>query len=203
MLIKSNFKDYYDFMVSTYGIDRKIVYNRVPEESNSREWEKTGMFKPQHIDFPDSLYSYTIHFCGTMYVIYYVYGDWFLGEGIQDANPGRYPVYIYTGTKKVGEVLKQWKSVYHKKRTYLSSVDDRHHGLPTKRNDELECPVVYDNHKNVRLSDFNFAKVIPPEDAFIQISNWLSREKLIINKQTDKEKIISHGFDTKTSFRKM
>lgn len=57
--------------------------------------------------------------------------------------------------------------------------------------------------KNVKLSDFGIQQIISPNDMYISISNWLSREKKIVDKRTDIEKLTSKGFDKKTSFRKM
>lgn len=218
MKILSTFKDYYDFMVSKYGVDTKIIYNRVPEEKESVGWRKTGMYKPPHMGYPESVEEYVIHFCGKMFFVYYVFGDWFFGDGILDAEPEKYPEVIpnfyapyeqkYSlNTRNTTAVIKHWQAQYKPKEKgrYWALPDDTRvtHGSPSKRNDELKCPVVLGDHKDVRLSDFNFGKIVSPNEAFITISNWLSREKEVIDKQSDKEKIVSHGFDVKTSFRKM
>jgi hypothetical protein len=41
------------------------------------------------------------------------------------------------------------------------------------------------------------------QDIYLAIEEWLSHKKddIIHDSMTDKEKIVSHGFDTKSSFR--
>lgn len=55
------------------------------------------------------------------------------------------------------------------------------------------------------LKDTFIAKRIPAEDAYNAIYNWLlyKKEPVVIDTRTDLQKIDSHGFDRKTSFRKM
>jgi hypothetical protein len=44
--------------------------------------------------------------------------------------------------------------------------------------------------------------MLSPDEIWIELSNWLSRTVEIPDNMTNKEKIISAGFDLKTSFRK-
>jgi hypothetical protein len=55
--------------------------------------------------------------------------------------------------------------------------------------------------KNVRLSDFGLGQIVSPHDIYIAISNFISREKPVIDNRTDVQKIVGKGFDKKTSFR--
>lgn len=205
MKIISNFKDYYDFMVNKYGIDPKVVYERV---------QRGGMYVPDYIKISkERTEEWVVHFCGKKYYVYYAFGDWYYGKGVLDLDETKYPekwldIYTY---KKVTE-FNTWKSGYEpKKSRWFGTVRgaEKIHGGPTDINEKENCPIVLTSPLvnftvlNPRLSDLNFAKVIPPEDAFITISNWLTRENPIIDYRTDKEKVISHGFDPKTSFRKM
>ena len=77
---------------------------------------------------------------------------------------------------------------------------------------KIDCPILFvrknpyghDEYEIFPiLKDYNVGKVISPERIWIMLSEWLAKEKPIENKQTDKEKIVSKGFDIKTSFRKM
>jgi len=54
----------------------------------------------------------------------------------------------------------------------------------------------------VNLKWFWIDKVIEAEDLYIQIYNFLIKDKNFPNNQTDKEKVFSHWFDTKYWFRK-
>jgi hypothetical protein len=58
-------------------------------------------------------------------------------------------------------------------------------------------------YMNVKLSDWNFGAIVDPEKMFDIIYNWLlqRQDKTIVDNRTDKEKIVSHGFDLKSSFR--
>ena len=202
MKIISNFKDYYDWCVSIYGIDGLYVYERKSqsEARHSNYWTHApgGTKLETHVKkYRDSDIIFTplpkeeqfeynrVHqflICDKLYTVYYFDGN----------------------------------VVYH-------DVKD----LPHKPNAEENCPVilwgmhtdtfyrsysrrslkeyVYSNSinaiKNPKLSDHGFGSVVPAEEMFIMIYNWLSRNKDIPNKQSNKEKIESHGFDVKRSFR--
>jgi hypothetical protein len=193
MRIISNFKDYYDFMTGKYGIDPKVVYTRIPEGP---------LYVPHYKTIsPDRIESWVIHFCGKTYFIYYTFGDWFFGSDILKANPRKYPTSHFP-IDNPGKTIREWKSLWDEKKNKWIARDLRVQGAPTDVNEKMKCPVVVGDIINPKLADFNFAKIFSPEDAFITISNWLSREKEIINLQTDKEKVVSHGFDLKKSFRK-
>ncbi len=51
--------------------------------------------------------------------------------------------------------------------------------------------------------DFDFAKVMPPEQIYDMIYNWLGSTPDVVDNRTDVEKLQSAGFDKVTSFRKM
>ena len=202
MKIISNFKDYYDWCVSIYGIDDLYVYERKSHSMTwlSNYWTHTsgGSKLETHVkNYRDDSDMFTVlpeeeqfeynrvHqflLCDTLYTVYYFDG----------------------------------KVVYHDVKE-----------LPHKPNTEVNCPVIlwgmytdfgYRSHrrrslreyvysnfttavKNPKLGDHNFGSIVPAEEMFIMIYNWLSRNKDIPNKQTNEEKIESHGFDVKRSFR--
>lgn len=51
------------------------------------------------------------------------------------------------------------------------------------------------------LQDLNINKIIPAQDIYLQLCEWLAPKDVTQDKQSDKEKIISNGFDVKLSFR--
>jgi hypothetical protein len=53
------------------------------------------------------------------------------------------------------------------------------------------------------LSEIGIASILPAHDIYLMLSEWLAPKDIDVSKQTDKEKILSAGFDLKTSFRKM
>lgn len=53
------------------------------------------------------------------------------------------------------------------------------------------------------LSKTKLPSILNPQDVYMAIDEWLSHKKddVVHDTMTDKEKIVSHGFDTKSSFR--
>jgi len=97
----------------------------------------------------------------------------------------------------------------------ISFIQD--HLAETDINEKENCPILLLNSglrwnwnpvysaqaKNVKLADYGIPQIVSPNDMYIMISNFLSREKKFVDKRTDIEKLTSKGFDKKTSFRKM
>ncbi len=210
MKIISNYKDFYDFLIGQYGIDPKVVYERVCMTKNGYDkdtkWSKTGLYKPSYITAPSeqeiSPYyqpSSPVEFapiaiCGRIYCVYIYNKKFYFGDN-------------YEALEKIkSKIQKTYRGVYNTNLGY-----SEYHLRPTDINEKENCPVCllawgwggfYATVKNVRLSDFGIGQVISPNDAYIMISNFISREKVIVDKRTDIQKIESHGFDKKISFRK-
>lgn len=53
------------------------------------------------------------------------------------------------------------------------------------------------------LSKTKLPSILNPQDVYMAIDEWLSHKKddVVHDTMSDKEKIVSHGFDTKSSFR--
>lgn len=186
MKLITNFKDYYDFLIGKYGIDEKCVY------------ERTNKYNPNFKLEPLEYKAFRIHFCNTTYFGHYYRGKFYYGKDAENHIPkfiGNADIFgkIYRGQTHdplTWDGKKQYEYSY---------------------NEKLNCPIVlngshnyrqeFTGQLNVKLSDFGFGKVIEPEEAFIKISNFIMREKEIPDNQSNKEKIVSHGFDLKTSFR--
>ncbi len=187
MIIISKYKDYYDYLVGIYGRDEKLVLDRrdgfVSEDIP---------FHPQYIG---NLFEF--HICGKEYDIYVNSTGIYFGERLEELGKvrdynGKY-VSIPTGY------------------TYPQYVNARIEVVSSDLNDKYNCPILvrkdrrlggfHEPQKFPRLSDFNFGSILSPEEIYIQLSTWLGREKTIPNNQTNVEKIESHGFDKKTSFR--
>lgn len=203
MKIVSNFKDYYDYVIGVYGIDPKAVYERICETEievkRKKEWVKSGLYKPIHLTTNTRVASYMIGFCGTIYCIYWMDGKFYFGRE-------------YYG------IARQFSGLAQSQK-YRDWVYPQYHLTKTNVNDLFNCPVVvmrghlwrqdsYNIHqkwwaqvKNPRLSDFGFASKIPANTCFMELTNFLLKEKEIVDNRTDKEKIVSKGFDLKSSFR--
>ncbi len=198
MKIISNYKDYYDYLAGVQGIDEKIVYERiqVAKKYNS-SWVKGGIYKPLHLDIPETENERVIiAICGTVYTVLYDNGNYFFGSEIE---------------AHIAQKKKTMFGMDLREAAQLAAI----HQNPTKLNNKYQCPVLrchysYTNEEgleadllNIRLSDWRIGKILPDEEIWLQISQFLSKEKPIIDSRTDKEKIEGHGFDYKKSFRKM
>lgn len=74
-------------------------------------------------------------------------------------------------------------------------------------NNIKDCPVVIVNERgafrNPVLSDWKISGIIPAEEMYLKITNWLLERQNVemVDNRSDVEKLVSHGFDKKTSFR--
>ena len=71
MYVKSNYKDFYDFLQGIYGVDPKVVYERICQTKKDDKWVKSGVYKPMHIEFPKEYRFYMLAICGTIYCVFY------------------------------------------------------------------------------------------------------------------------------------
>lgn len=207
MKILGNIKDYYDYLQGTYGIDPKVVYERICMTLVGDKWVKQGIYKPEYLnppadpspyyEKPSSVYFYVLAICGKLYCVF-IHNRKFYFPDHTDA--------LEKLESRVDKVSRQ----YMRNRYSDSAL----HLRKTDVNEKENCPVcLIDTNsyhrgalgamvKNVRLSDFGIGQIISPNDMYIMISNFLSREKVVIDNRTDVQKIVSKGFDKKTSFRK-
>ncbi len=208
MKIISNYKDYYDHLQGIYGIDEKIVYERVCKRLRFHTDKKNPngklisenipLYKPEHIYMPPHLRDsqdkknivteFQLAICGKYVIGFTFKGKYYFGdEGIINLR------------KETDNANIQWSIANNYIHAHLSD---------TANNDKYQSPVVllkYDfyieNVSNVRLSDFGIPQVFSAHDIYIMLSNWLTREKAIVDNRTNTQKIVGHGFDNKTSFR--
>lgn len=203
MKIISNFKDYYDHQVATFGIDPMVNYERVCWQLGRKDaWEKKGVYKPSHLSFTgpeahNKFFFELIAFCGTIYAVGMYKGRAYYGEDMNEIPP------FYSGKRGTMDECR-----------WADSLPLRdYHRLPTDLNRQHNCPAILLHHtyghprklyafvKNPRLADYGFSKVVSPQYAWTSINNFFLHQPEIPNTQTDKEKISAHGFDLKHSFR--
>lgn len=86
---------------------------------------------------------------------------------------------------------KQLQTMYSDEAVVLVSVSSNHHW-----NRELFVLI------NPPLGELGLAKMFQPIEPFVQeLALFLMKDTDSVNHQTDKEKVVSHGFDLKKSFR--
>jgi hypothetical protein len=167
MKIISKHKDYYDHLVSHYGYDDHIVYDRRND-------------KPLDYKWIDRFYFYI---CGVLHPVLRIKEDFVFSADDPRISKGG------SGS---------WD------RLWLSKNRDK----PSKLNAQMRQPVLCEIDTNrifiPRLQDFGFASYIPPHEMYEKIYaflGWLKDNPAPPDNQTDKQKVVSHGFDVKKSFR--
>jgi len=178
MKIISGYKDYYDYLMGVYGQDEKLVLDR-------REYTYIH-YTPTYDDV------YTFHIGEYMIDAFYHDGKFYFGDDIKQFSiktPSYFSVYENTDNNfvvKVGALNKQCL----KEQKYLGDQS------PTWKED---CPIL--------LGKKDFKKFpILKEYNINNLTDWLSKritkKENNIKSTSDKIKIVSAGFDLKTSFRK-
>lgn len=203
MKIISKFKDYYDYLQGIYGIDDKLILDR------------TSFYRTP---YPTNRVI-NIHVCGYEYEGVCIDGKYYWEKDIEavaikDGNKHKFSRIYYTReyshyyvlldkfNNKVTSVLRERvKSVVNDKLNCPIVIKGGDLSVTYKHHTNYNYPITHNFSKFPILTDYNFNRVIGAEDLWIQLSNWLSRSVNIPNNQTNNEKIISAGFDLKTSFR--
>ena len=225
MKIITHHPDYYDHCAQNFGIDPLIRYERNSEFLDPPEKVLTHS-RPGKVDLKTARFF----ICGTVYDILFdpvlkrlLYGNQIsklseeqIKTEKQRGNV-RYPSTVRH--PKVAEV-NLW-GVYKDKKWYVltepMNIDEFKtvfepftNGTSNRYKDQnliLNCPVVVTINdrcfKNPILANWGFGNIIPADVLFTKISNWFLERtnKDIPDNQTDMEKLTSHGFDRKTSFR--
>lgn len=189
MKIISKYKDYYDYLTGIYGVDPLLVLDRRVNNNSSVQ-----LFGTSVIDVTFCNYSYHYIFNPETKEVFYGSDiknfDGFIKERTRFFKRGGliYDIEIkgrFTSPDKYSIYAQPTKIVRPKVPISIS----------INRGTSINFP---------KLEDVCFNKIIPPKEAYIKLSEWLSSGKKdkTVDKQTDKEKILSHGFDYKKSFRK-
>ena len=187
MKIISKFKDYYDYLQGIYGIDELLVLDRRRKDED--------LFKP---DLSNNNYyiRYRFAICGNVYDIYAFEGKLYHDE------EGRIELNKILDSKGISGMWPYSWGV--KQQEELTTDVNNRLRQPILVTTELHRIVDSDWSSNIILSDFKLIKSISAHDIFINLSSflaWLKDNPEIPNKQSNEEKLLSHGFDKKKSFR--
>jgi hypothetical protein len=227
MRIISKYKDYYDYLQGIYGVDEKLILDRT-EFFPTPDRFRTEVLRYKHN--LDSYELVRFWICGYLIEGLYNEGSgrFFYGNELRDLasndkKQGKGKFSYYINQHHADDIDFYWYINFPEKRGWTKVAKNpitfedyyRLQRGPFKDikkeicpNDEFNCPILYDAGLNNPdymkfpvLSDFELHKVYSAHDLWILLTEWLGREKIIPNKQTNKEKIQSNGFDLKTSFR--
>lgn len=203
MKILSKYRDFYDYLSKIYGEDPKIILDRR---------------KADRFDIPSDG-KIMIYFCGWIYEGFVREGRIYWGKDLllfgirkpkrewdsilrekQVSNDFAYISWqggIYSWTNKsYGDYfsLIPYKDKYNLNRKYDCAIFRRSNIYSGNDKEAIIS-------KYPKLSDLGIQSILTPKDAYLILSAWLAPKDTASDNQTDKEKIVSNGFDTKTSFR--
>lgn len=226
MRIISKYKDYYDYLQGIYGIDEKLILDRTGNFATPERF-RTNVLRYKHNRDLYEIVRFWI--CGRLIEGLFNIGTgiFLYGEDLKELasndkvqGTGKFRYYINQhksdtdffwyinlpqkrGWTKVAKYPIPFEIANQLNRRLFDDIKK-----PICPNDAEQCPILYDAGFNVPnyvkfpiLSDFEFHKVYSAHDLWILLAEWLGREKEIPNNQTNEEKIISNGFDLKSSFR--
>lgn len=205
MKIISKFKDYYDYLQGIYGVDEKLVLDRTdfykepypPSENDVAhlvicDWQVDVIFKGGK------------WLCGSDIEPYDTSTEWEKKWDLREIDKRPLVYRIYTGPEGAS---RRFGSHYARvlQKPFKIKKDSP--------NDVNNCPILINVNKVLNggieyrkypiLKDYDIVKLYSPFDMWVMLSEWLGKNKEVPNNQTDKEKIVSNGFDLKTSFRKV
>jgi len=189
-------KDYYDYIIGLYGIDELMIYDRRSNLIKLKDIKSYNQDKePQSIK---------IAICNKIYQLYLFQNK--IYHTVEDLYELFYKINNLSNTKLNYNNKNKSDGIKLAQNRY-----DRYN-IYTDVNIKFRQPVLIQNENNSEytncrvplLSSFNMAKYLDAKELYEQIIaflGYLNDHPEIPNKQTDKEKIITHGFDIKTSFR--
>lgn len=213
MKIIDNQKDYYDYVVGQFGCDDRLVYGR--REAIRTSTEYNSEFQKIELLVGDYLY----HGLYVKSLNKYLYG-----EDIKKYTKQYESNFYYYYDKDILQFIEKFK--IDKKDLWLCNLENLYQNWPRFKfintfilepvyignngeNFSLQEPVIAKNYPNdyfiPYLKDFDIQSILSPTKAWISIENFLGQ--IITSKEKempvgdDKIRIVSAGFDLKTSFR--
>lgn len=210
MKLVTKIKDYYDFIIGQVWIDNSVIYLRNPKILNTSfllHWPRIL----KDLKWWEYALVQTIAFCGEF--VSFSYYEW------------KFHFWANIDLKKLDKEFQLQKQEYNSQmsKSDLNTLNRKNkilkeiHGKKTEVNNEIGSPIIlldlkiycsipdFENiiiiAKDFALDKYWFWTFMTPQDAYIKIYNFIIKNKDIQNNQTNKEKIISHWFDYKKSFR--
>lgn len=205
MKIISKYKDYYDYLVGIYGEDPLAVFDRRYDVI-----QKPSIFSDEYV-------PYEIAIAGKIFKIYqyrdkfyYTPEELFKLNTLLLEDNKRPLIANYHRYDKKEITIKSFERL--KEIDEEKSITNINHLLrkPILMKDHFGPLIHVDKFRNetkwsvIRLEDFHLNKYVPADAVFREISGfllWLNDNPEIPNNQTNNEKIVTHGFDLKHSFR--
>lgn len=198
MKIISKFKDYYDYLQGIYGVDEKLVLDRVK-------------FRTLPYDPVDKTVS-TLHIGEWMVQGFWNKGEIYYGDQVEQfattdkmpswsmrAEQSKHFWFIRSGSKHGREYipcLKEPMNLEDKSPTWKEDYPILMEEGPEHSKKYIKCPI---------LKEYKVNKILPAERTWLILSEWLGKQitkkEPVVPVGDDKVRIISAGFDLKKSFR--
>lgn len=194
MKIIKKYKDYYDYLAGIYGRDDLLVYDRRDGQS---------IFLTDYMKFD-------IAFCNNLYRV--VHNDGRFYYSVDDLKE-LFSELFDKGSKSYLYHIFGWVNTNPNYKTRILKNDKFFENIikirSTDINKKYRDPILVKGWggswvKPISLEQLGFAKVKSAHDAYTELSNflgWLKDNPPLPDNQTDKEKVVAHGFDLKQSFR--
>lgn len=205
MKILSKYKDYYDYYQGIFGMDNTKVYTR----DNVYRWSPS--YNPRIELTPKEETVFDFFICGKKYRILEYKGKLYhtvaelktLDKLLIKDSPYKWATGIHIDSWTIRSSKKKFERQYNKT-----------NGIDTDVNMKQREPVLINRKKTWHstdvdystplLSDFSFHKIMDAKTLYIEIETflgWLVDNPPLPDEQTNIGKVVSHGFDKKTSFR--
>lgn len=210
MLIQSKFKDYYDYLAGIWGVDEKLVLDRTkftPKLAPFKDYDKVTLYI---CDYKIQGLAMKGEILWGDEMLPYIKKDYKTGLPKEDkGKPDSYWMKGFEGYEHVWTIdLPERYRPWNWKTYYILKHPVKIEGS-TSPNQIENCPILLsrwdgDYEHNPILKDLNFHQHTPAEVIWIKLTEWLAKkhEEVVQDTRTNKEKILSNGFDLKTSFRK-
>lgn len=208
MRIISGFTDYYDYIANQH-VDNRIVYNRhcqeyTPDYDDKRRvptYRLIGRHDPDVADtlrFPEHYYDVdSVHFCGKRYFF-------IVNEGRITFEPNEMYALLAAELRRKGKRQYAFDNLREMAKRFYEPV-------ASSLNQELNAPVVLECKlpsgsayiTNIRLRTMQFVQVFAPEQAFMNLYNFLIPKEIEPDRDPDNmARYEAKGFDKTISFRK-
>jgi hypothetical protein len=184
-------KDYYDYLMGVYGRDELLTYDRRggTHIGNSYSWVIGNVVK--------------VAVVGLEFTFFRDKDDGWLWS----------PEELLRYTQKHGKTpdgYGGWRETTPQTIEEATRLHRLYNDTPTDLNNTLREPVLIKTGRSTwerlsNLSDLKFARVMDSHTIYTEISNflgWCNDNPPLPDSMTDRDKVLSHGFDLKTSFRK-
>lgn len=215
MIIRSKFKDYYDYVCGKFGIDEEVVYNRFPIKDNTRfvcadtkaqflKYDYVGDFKFEYIVAGTYIFPIVYKYKNDLF---YTLQPSSLDEFYQSIKDNKWKLARYKHLCEPNcrlspeTIAALVKTVGH---PTFKILDLKVEWPQSSNSAEL---VIYVDSAIPILKDYKVAALASAEDMwksiYTTITNTLrdNPDKKPPVELNDKDKIVKAGFDLKTSFR--